>query len=207
MTTAANTAKCKVCLKDFTRDRPRQLKCQPCVDRGVFCCAQCEGPFIREDGNKLCADCLARLAPPTGENVAEWGKYLELSGHSESRGLYIGQGRVVYESAEQAQDRAELDGRIEMGNEIDQRLIAYSNEELLGWFLGESANAVGNTLGLHAVTVQRLRASYFDIDTAQVEAARRALGFTDEAWRRRRLGLALERMRGDLALRDLREAA
>ncbi len=202
-----SSGRCKVCRRAFNRNRLRQSKCQDCVDRGVFSCAQCDGPFVRADSHKLCADCLAKLEPPKSESPAEWERYLELSGHSETRGLYVGPGRMVYESLEKSQDRVDLDGRVEMGSEADRRLIAFSNEELLDWFLAESANTVGRTLGIQAVTVQRLRASYFDIDTEQVEVARKALGFTDEAWRRRRLGLALERLRGDLALRDLREAA
>ncbi|MGA8367361.1 MAG: hypothetical protein WB716_08600 [Candidatus Acidiferrales bacterium] len=131
------------------------------------------------------------------------------------RGAHIGYEKIKYEgglpsvtnSDGEVEAPRSLEDRREHSEEMTpQRLIEFSDEELLRWFLSESAYTVGKTLGLPVWKVQALRSTYLEVDRSEVEQARIVLGYTMDGWQRRKLGLAIEKARTELAIQDLRDA-
>ena len=183
---------CRTCGKSFQRSRPRQAKCVECWAFNMYRCAKCSTPYAREDGVKLCATCLRKLAPPVTESAADWNSFLHQTGNGVSRGVMIGPDRLAYEH--EVLPDGPLSGhespleRIPDGGDIE---AALDNEKLLAWFLSAPAREVALKLGIGHEAVQRLRASYLDCDRAEVETARKVLGYSEAEWQRRKLGIGL----------------
>ena len=155
----------------------------------MYRCAQCHEPYQRADGVKLCPACLASVAPPTTESAEEWNRFLVMLGHSESRGAFLGTDRVVYaDIAPLAVHDNPLEATIPDSADIE---AALDNEKLLTWFLSAPSREVAFKLGIGHEAVQRLRASYLDCDRAEVETARKVLGYSEVEWQRRKLGIGL----------------
>jgi len=179
---------CRTCGKSFRRSRQRQAKCVECWAFNRYRCAQCRETFQREDGIKLCPACLTNAAPPASESAEDWNRFLVLNGHSVSRGEFVGTGRIVYA------DIAPLavhDGPLETITDSADIEAAFDNERLLTWFLSAPSREVALKLGIGHEAVQRLRASYLDCDRAEVETARKVLGYSEAEWQRRKLGIGL----------------
>ena len=185
---------CRTCGKPFQRSRPRQAKCVECWAFNVYRCAQCREPYQREDGIKLCLSCIEKAAPPASESAEDWNRFLVMNGHSVSRGEFVGTDRIVYaDIAPLAVHDCQLE-TITDGADIE---TALDNQQRLDWFLSADARAVARTFDLHHEQVQRLRAEFLDVDRAEVEAARKVLGYSELDWQKRKLGVALVKARAE----------
>lgn len=200
-------ARCTTCSGLFKRRWSRQRKCGRCRYANVYKCATCRVPYERGDDVRVCPSCLARLQPPTGEDAREWDRHLALIGNGTSRGASIGPTAIAYEH-ELLPPESEGPPLENIQSEDPSRhLIAYSDAQLLDFFVSGSAHEVGRAFGLHHWQVQRIRAEIFGIETSEVEAAKAVLGWDAESWTRHKLGAAIIRARAEVMREELRKAA
>lgn len=200
-------ARCTTCSGLFKRRWSRQRKCGRCRYANVYKCATCREPYERGDDVRVCPSCLKRLSPPTSMDGREWDKYLSLIGNGTSRGASIGPTAIAYEhQLLLAENEASPLDNIPSQDQA-RHLIAYSDAELLDFFVSGSAHEVGRAFGLHHWQVQRIRGEIFGIEANEVEAAKAVLGWDAESWARHKLGAAIIRARAEVMREELRKAA
>jgi hypothetical protein len=162
-------------------------------------------------GAKLCPECLAAIMPGVDcVDMEPWEIYLNCAGLDMARAQFTGQ--RVYENELWPAENSDGDTKVRKVEELPgagvemtmPRLLAASDEDVLDWFVNEKIYLVSRITKLPIAKIQRLRSEYLDYAPPDLELARQTLGYSNDSWRRRKLGLAIERARAEMALEELR---